>query len=490
MASGRWILDHQQIPQSDPFSYTALGNPWVHHEWGASLFFWFLTLLFGFKSINILKIILFAGVLYFSARRIQFHFQNSSIPFFSVFFLAFVCQERILDRPHMFSLFFISLLFWILQRNNFSFRIVAGLFVMFVFWANLHAEVLLGLGLVLFYWIVQIKNPYRSLIFFLSAFVVLINPYFLKIYQFPFEHLAMKEIVAHTLEWTSPFAETWRWMFTFQGYYLLLVLTGFVFLTRWKKLPTYHLIVGVVLGYLSARYNRYTAEFAIWAVPFLMVQSWGAMGGRAGGGPRPKGPPSGPARSERSTAGGGSEDRTHCPPNWIKGGICGFVLFLLLWRGVPYQWGEPWQRHGWGIDQRIAPVAEVNFIKDYSLSSRIFAKDSLGSYLIFENFPVFIDGRTPLYGNDFFREYQSALDDPNVFEQLRKKWDFGILLLPRFWASSMKGLHEYLLNSPDWVLVYYGETAYLYLDRRPAHAEVIAQVGTISFPLEDFSTSH
>ncbi len=46
---------------------------------------------------------------------------------------------------------------------------------------------------------------------------------------------------------------------------------------------------------------------------FFNMQSGGTMGGQGGGGPRPKGPPSGPERSEASTAGGGTEDRTHCP---------------------------------------------------------------------------------------------------------------------------------------------------------------------------------
>jgi len=33
IATGRWILEHRQIPLADPFSFTAFGYPWVATEW-------------------------------------------------------------------------------------------------------------------------------------------------------------------------------------------------------------------------------------------------------------------------------------------------------------------------------------------------------------------------------------------------------------------------------------------------------------------------
>src|SRR3954453_23434958 len=37
IVTGRWILDHRQIPVADPFSFTALGHPWVATEWLADV---------------------------------------------------------------------------------------------------------------------------------------------------------------------------------------------------------------------------------------------------------------------------------------------------------------------------------------------------------------------------------------------------------------------------------------------------------------------
>lgn len=33
LASGRWIIAHHAVPHADPFSFTALGTPWLDHEW-------------------------------------------------------------------------------------------------------------------------------------------------------------------------------------------------------------------------------------------------------------------------------------------------------------------------------------------------------------------------------------------------------------------------------------------------------------------------
>jgi len=32
-ATGQWILDHRAIPNTDPFSFTWAGKPWVPFEW-------------------------------------------------------------------------------------------------------------------------------------------------------------------------------------------------------------------------------------------------------------------------------------------------------------------------------------------------------------------------------------------------------------------------------------------------------------------------
>ena len=33
LQAGRWIIENQAIPTTDPFSHTRLGEPWIDHGW-------------------------------------------------------------------------------------------------------------------------------------------------------------------------------------------------------------------------------------------------------------------------------------------------------------------------------------------------------------------------------------------------------------------------------------------------------------------------
>ncbi len=33
LASGSWMLEHHQVPATDPFSYNTAGLRWIAHEW-------------------------------------------------------------------------------------------------------------------------------------------------------------------------------------------------------------------------------------------------------------------------------------------------------------------------------------------------------------------------------------------------------------------------------------------------------------------------
>src|SRR6516162_10743109 len=51
LATGRWIAQHQQIPSTDVFSYTAQGQPWIYPI-GSSLIFYGAWLVGGYALIT------------------------------------------------------------------------------------------------------------------------------------------------------------------------------------------------------------------------------------------------------------------------------------------------------------------------------------------------------------------------------------------------------------------------------------------------------
>src|SRR5579864_9278979 len=51
IASGQWILHHRTIPIADPFSFTALGHPWIAMEWLADVAYGAVFVLGGYAGV-------------------------------------------------------------------------------------------------------------------------------------------------------------------------------------------------------------------------------------------------------------------------------------------------------------------------------------------------------------------------------------------------------------------------------------------------------
>ncbi|HUO85417.1 MAG TPA: hypothetical protein VM534_09920, partial [Thermoanaerobaculia bacterium] len=51
IASGRWMIEHGEIPKTDSFSYTALGEQWVVDAWLSDLIYALWSRAFGMASL-------------------------------------------------------------------------------------------------------------------------------------------------------------------------------------------------------------------------------------------------------------------------------------------------------------------------------------------------------------------------------------------------------------------------------------------------------
>src|SRR5712672_2390906 len=67
-----YLIHHHSLPNSDTYSFTVPGHPWMNHEWLAELPYYFAWRAFGLSGIDAVAVILisliFLGVLYLSYR--------------------------------------------------------------------------------------------------------------------------------------------------------------------------------------------------------------------------------------------------------------------------------------------------------------------------------------------------------------------------------------------------------------------------------------
>lgn len=146
--AGRWMLETERIPRSDPFRYTSVAEPWVDHEWGFQLLLGLADAaggVGGWVALRCAVFALLAWMLWRLARRIVHH--DRFLPGLALGLLVVLegVQARAPVRPELLTLLAFAALLWLLERDRDPGRsrelwIAAPLLA--VAWANVHPGVL------------------------------------------------------------------------------------------------------------------------------------------------------------------------------------------------------------------------------------------------------------------------------------------------------------------------------------------------------------
>jgi hypothetical protein len=152
-------------------------------------------------------------------------------------------------------------------------------------------------------------------------------------------------------------------------------------------------------------------------------------------------------------------DRTTRGVAWPVLTLCVVVIFVSL--GMVQH----------SFDPEKKPVEAVKFLKTEPVSGNMFNNDEFGDYVIYAAYPeyrVFFDGRSDMYGVEHMKDYfkvtglQHGWED--VFETYDIRWVF-------FDADSL--LSRYLLERPDWHLIYADKVAHIYVQDIPEYQYLI-----------------
>ena len=192
MATGRWVVQHHQVPSVDVLSYTAQGQPWIYPV-GAMVIFYLAFLAGGYTLLSWIGAAACVGTVALLLRR--GNPLSASIAILAVPLIA----ERTGVRCDAFStvLFaaFLSLLWENYQTGRARFWLLPLLMLL---WVNVHFGFVAGLGLMLAYAGVELSEMVRgearhraalerlrraSGWLLCTAVVTLANPWGWKIYQ-------------------------------------------------------------------------------------------------------------------------------------------------------------------------------------------------------------------------------------------------------------------------------------------------------------------
>lgn len=386
LATGEWILEHRDLPATDPFALASDPVRWYNGEWLFEVAAHLIELAGGVVALSIARAIvvasLFTWLLAVVAKR------SGLAAAIAVTAIAFAgADHRLGVRPELAGVVFATvvthLLLGRLTRGK-----IAALGAITIVWMNMHPSALLapviagatGAGKLIAGERSREEILARAASVVVAFAALLVNPWG---YQGILSPLRLAAAVGSrefvNLEWlpSSPG--------TFPLLYVAIVAAAVLFFSRWRRELTPHLLLFALFSFLSIRYLRNQGYFFA-TLPLLVAPALPVIRMRA---------------LAIAAAGAGAIGLLYVPTS----------------RG----WGV-------GLDRERFPVAAVEQLERSGLRGNVYNPDQFGGYLIWSLWPewgILTDGRNELHLG-FLRRFDEARRDSRVWSELFSDYDLRL----------------------------------------------------------------
>lgn len=445
---GRHIKNGELILSGNPavlyknfYSFTYPDYPFINHHWFFGVISFFLFRMSGFEGLSVFYIFLlmFTFLLAFDSARRYSNF-NLGIFFAVTAFLLLTSRPEI--RPEGFSVFFIALDFWLLQRflqRSISDRVVLmGIPTIQILWVNTHIFFFMGPVLVgLFLWQAKLTREsnqrlriYQRLLL-ISIIVNFINPsglwgmltplngfkkfgyelaenqsVFFMIHRFP-DNIVYKYYVAAAAMMISGMVLCLRR----EGVKALpmAVLGAFITIAAWRAVRLF-----MPFGFLFIPLSAY------FYAPYIKKRTVSFLLGLAS--------------------------------------VVGLILYGCLMPAHPTI----------GLSPKVN--ASAQFFKQNDLRGPIFSNYDIGGYLIYHlgaKEKVFVDNRQEAFPPDFFQKlYIPMQEDPVVWKTMSKKYAFNVIYFYRHDLTPWgQGFLVDRIHDPFWAPVFVDDYVIIFARR-------------------------
>jgi hypothetical protein len=401
---GQWILEHHAFPHQGIFSSVGATHTWAAYSWGFEVIVAVLNTLLGLKGIMIFAIVsqvTIVLVLFLAMRILSGGFWSAWL-LTSLAVWAMDLNRVNVARPVNFSVLLftieLALIFWAQETRNVKY--LYWLPLIFLVWANFHIQFLYGLLLPgLFaaittaqHWVDRRSRereagsgngwPPRPLtlwaIFTACFAATLVNPYTIGLYR------VISELMRDTLVY-SIVTEVQALNFRETANYVQLLLAAGAFfalgLGGTRKIDSYKLALLTITSLVSFRSIRDSWFVSITAAAIIV------------------------ASVRRSEVGAGS---TLGITGWQLGRVLAGVTLVITLSAVDNDFSN---RALFQTVHDSYPVEAIKFIQERHLPGPIYNNYNWGGFLIgnLPGYPVSIDGRSNLYGDDSLRQSYNTL---------------------------------------------------------------------------------
>ena len=456
LSTGRWIVEHQQVPHQDPFPFANEKTPWLCYHWLGSTILYLVAKVGGLLGLKIFRALFFVGVMavfYFYARR--------HVPFYFLIILmllmSFGLAFRFFLKADMFNFIFVQMflirLFEYQQTSERSKLVVLPL--LGIIWFNIHIGAFIygGMLFLIFMFSAAVKfieNKFQSqgtyksqsasrqfkellltFLVFLGGF--LLNPYGWEGFWYPFKTFFINAFL--TLGDVNTLINDFLpggFVFTYPHYFYfhLLVLLGLLALVFNKKdnLTLGLLFLVALFSFICVRRN---AVFFVIVAGYVIVQGARYL------------------------------DFKNMWDRWAWSKIfnvvlaTGLIVFLVVWiNNICHRKVL--------IDHRVKSYHSVivDFDDDYfrdlvgsSITGPVLNKDLLGGEILWSAYPSlkpFLDGRNLNLSRFADSIYMDA--HPQAWPLAEKLFRFKVVILHMGNPNSFE-LALFIHSQPTWQLI-------------------------------------
>ena len=148
--TGQWIAANHLVPTHDVFSFSKPNGVWFAWEWLSDLLFAGLNHLGGLRAVVLFSLLLLCVTFTLLFRLVSRHC-NPVVGIVITMFAAASSSVHWLARPHLFTLLFLVLFYFMLERVRAGQERIAGIpyFVLLplatIVWTNLHGGFIVGI---------------------------------------------------------------------------------------------------------------------------------------------------------------------------------------------------------------------------------------------------------------------------------------------------------------------------------------------------------
>ncbi len=417
--TGEWILAERQVPRVDLFSFSKAGQPWYAWEWGADIVFALIHRAGGLAWLAFFSGTLLVGTAIALLRYMAWR-GGGPVVLFPIFLCAVGGSTlHYLARPHIFTLLFVLLSLWVLDRQRREPTAwIWSLVPLTVLWTNLHGGwpalfVFLGIQITVHFFHGDPRWRQEATVGLACAAATLLNPYGWQLHGHIWNYLQSDWIRESVDEFQSPKFRSENLL----QFEVLLILGLAAAGSRAQRGSAGQIeALGVLVwAHLALGAVRHAPIFILAAAPVLAAEctSWIEKTWKS---------------APKSTILGIFREIDHdLKPAFAANSLWALVFALGIW------WGS---QSKWPLDFPSSrfPTAAIAHCGSEFEAKRIFLSDQWADYLLYRQWPktlAYIDGRSDFYGRQIGEEALSIASAESGWEQKLSRRGMDYALLPR-----------------------------------------------------------